>query len=78
MSIERLGPALRGVTVERGLSGVTPDSPPTYIAICHFFFDSTDAFMQAFLPHAEALQGDIPNYTNSEPVIQFSEVEIHK
>jgi len=78
MSIERHGSALRGVTVERGLSGTIPNSQPTYVAICHLFFDSVDAFLQAFMPHAEVLQGDIPNYTNIEPVIQFSEVEIHR
>jgi uncharacterized protein (TIGR02118 family) len=78
VSIERHGPALRGVTVERGLSGVTPGSPPAYAAICHLFFDSVEAFVQAFMPHAAELQGDIPNYTNIEPVIQFSQVEINQ
>ena len=78
MSIERHGPALRGVTVDRGLSGVTPGSKPTHVAICHLFFDSVDAFVHAFMPHAEVLQGDIPKFTNIAPVIQFSEVEIHK
>lgn len=78
MSIERHGAALRGVTVERGLSGVAPGSSPAHVAICHLFFDSMEAFLQAFLPHADVLQGDIPNYTNIEPVIQFSEVELQR
>jgi uncharacterized protein (TIGR02118 family) len=78
MSIELQGPALRGVTVERGLCGVEPGSQPAFVAGCHFFFDSMDAFMDAFMPHAEVLQGDIRNYTDIEPVIQFSEVEIHQ
>jgi hypothetical protein len=30
--------------------------------------------MAAFMPNAEMLQGDVPNYTDIEPVIQFSEV----
>jgi len=77
MSIERHGASMRGVTVERGLSGTVPSSPPTYIAICHLFFDSVEAFAQAFMPHAKELQGDIPNFTDIEPVIQFSEVVIH-
>lgn len=76
MSIEKLGPALRGVSVEQGLGGTEPGSPPAYIAMCHLRFDSMDAFMAAFLPNAEALQGDIPNYTDIDPIIQFSEERI--
>jgi hypothetical protein len=30
--------------------------------------------MSAFLPVAAQLQGDIPNYTNTTPSIQISEV----
>jgi len=78
MAIERLGKALRGVTVEHGLGGVTPGSPPSYSAICNLFFDSIEAFLDAFMPHANFLQGDIPNYTSIEPIIQYSEVRIHK
>jgi hypothetical protein len=32
--------------------------------------------MAAFGPHAEELQGDIANYTDIEPTIQISEVQI--
>ena len=76
MAIDRLGATLRGVSVEYGLSGGLPASPPPFVATCHFLFDSVDAFMTAFMPHAEELQGDIPNYTNIETVIQISEVRI--
>ena len=78
MAIERLGKALRGVTVEHGLGGVTPGSPPSHVAMCPLFFDSIEAFLDAFTPHADFLQGDIPNYTSIEPIIQYSEVRIHK
>jgi uncharacterized protein (TIGR02118 family) len=76
MSIQKLGTALRGVSVERGLSGTDPGSPPSYIAMCHLRFDSIEAFLEAFLPHAELLQGDIAKYTDIEPIIQFSEERI--
>jgi uncharacterized protein (TIGR02118 family) len=68
----------KGVSVERGLGGATPGSEPTHIAMCHFLFNSVDDFMAAFMPHAEALQGDMPNYTDIEPVIQFNEVLISR
>jgi len=41
-------------------------------------FDTADNFMAAFLPHAAELQGDMPNYTDIEPIIQISEVAISR
>jgi uncharacterized protein (TIGR02118 family) len=78
MSIRLLGahPGFKGVTVERGLGGAVPGSEPTYIAMCHFLFSSVEDFLAAFMPNAETLQGDMPNYTDVEPVIQFNEVLI--
>lgn len=76
MAIACLGDTCRGVSVETGMGGAAPDQPAAYAVMCHFLFDSAEAFLAAFLPHAEQLQGDIPNYTNIEPVIQFSEVRL--
>jgi uncharacterized protein (TIGR02118 family) len=77
-SIELLskGKGYRGVSVERGLGGATPGSAPTYVAMCHYLFDTADDFMAAFMPHAAELQGDMPNYTDIETIIQVSEVAI--
>ena len=79
-AIQLLGahPGFRGVSVERGVGGPTPDSAPAYIAMCHFQFTSIETFLEAFMPCAEELQGDIPNYTNVEPVIQFNEILIEQ
>ncbi len=76
MSIEKQGPSLKGVSVEHGISGVQPKTKPTYIVLCDFTYDSVEAFFAAFMPHAEALQGDMQNYTDIEPIMQFSEVKI--
>jgi len=76
MAIERLGPGLRGVSVEHGVSGVQPGTTSTYIVICNFTFDSPEAFLAAFMPHAQVLQGDIVNYTDVEPIMQFSEIKL--
>lgn len=75
-SIERQGAALKGVSVEHGISGVQPGTQPAYVVICTFTYDSVEAFFTAFMPHAEVLQGDIQNYTDIEPVMQFSDVDI--
>lgn len=71
-------PGFRGVSVEKGVGGAAPGSEPAYVAMCHFLFESADAFMAAFMPHAPELQGDIPNYTDVSPVIQINEVLIAK
>lgn len=76
MSIQKLGSALKGVSVEHGVSGGIAGTQPAYIVMCHLIFDSIETFLAAFMPHAEALQGDIPNYTDIEPVIQFSELKM--
>jgi len=69
-------PGFKGVSVERGLGGAVPGTDAAYTAMCHFLFNSAEDFMAAFMPHAEVLQGDMPNYTDIEPVIQISEVLI--
>lgn len=71
-------PGFKGVSVERGVGGTVPGSQPAYVAMCHFLFDTAEDFMAAFLPHAAILQGDMPNYTDIEPVIQINEVLISK
>lgn len=78
MSIKLLSahPGFKGVSVEHGIGGAIPGTEPTYIAMCHFLFNSVEDFLAAFMPNAEALQGDMPNYTDIEPVIQFNEVLI--
>ena len=76
MAIEKLNPALKGVAVGYGLSGGLLGSPPPYLAMCDLLFDSLETFLAAFGTHAEALRGDIPNYTNIEPIIQISEIKL--
>jgi uncharacterized protein (TIGR02118 family) len=76
MAIEKLSSSLKGVSVEHGVSGVQPGTKPAYVVMCNYTFDSAEAFLAAFIPHAQVLQGDMPNYTEIEPVMQFSEIKI--
>jgi len=76
MARQLLGSALRGVSVEQGISGEEPGSPAPYVAMGHLLFDSVEAFQTSFGPHAQAIMEDIPNYTNSEPIVQISEVKL--
>jgi uncharacterized protein (TIGR02118 family) len=71
----RMGSACRFYTVDKGLPGGSGE-PPTYIAMCHIYCDSPEAFDAAFTPHAKEILADIPKYTDLAPVIQVSEVVI--
>jgi uncharacterized protein (TIGR02118 family) len=73
---QKLGAALRGVSVEHGVSGLQPASPPPYHVMGHMLFDSVEAFRNAFEPNAEAIVGDIANYTDTTPTIQISDVKL--
>src|SRR5438105_1381914 len=70
----RMGDKCKSYTIDKGLAGVPPGAPAPYVAMCHVFCDSVDAFQTGFGPHAKEIMGDIPNYTDIPPVIQISEV----
>jgi uncharacterized protein (TIGR02118 family) len=71
-----LGDAVKGATVEKGVGGGAPDSPAAYLAMGNLYFDSVEAFGNAFGPNADEIMADLPNFTNAEPTIQVSEVMI--
>ena len=71
-----LGKACKGAAVEYGLSGPTPGSAPSYIAMGHLYFDTVNEFQEAWTPNAQQIVADIPNYTNIPPLIQISEVRL--
>ena len=73
---QKLGPACKRMAVEEGIAGGAPGMPVTYVAMGHLYFDSTDALSDRLRPHAQAILADIPNYTNTQPTIQISEVKL--
>lgn len=80
MSIKKLSAAkgFRGVSVERGIEVADPKMESNYVAMCHYYFETLEDFLAAFMPHAAELQGDINNYTDIMPIIQINQVEISK
>ena len=68
--------ACKGIAAEQGLAGGPPGAPATYIAIGHLLFDSVEAFQAGFAPHAAEILGDIPNYTNTQPVLQINQITL--
>ena len=72
-----------GVSVERGMD--VPEAQisssfvvrrSSFVAMCHCYCDSVEAFIAAFTPHAQTLRDDIVNYTDIAPIIQINSVEI--
>lgn len=71
-----LGDLLKSATVEKGLGSGVPDSPAPYVAMGHLYFETVQDFENSFGPNADKIVGDVPNFTNIDPVIQVSEVLI--
>ncbi|HEV2730326.1 MAG TPA: EthD family reductase [Terriglobales bacterium] len=68
---------LLGTSIEvcKGLSSPT-DAPLTHICIARIRINSAEEFSSAMAQHGAQIMGDIPNYTNIEPLIQIDEVLI--
>lgn len=73
---EKCAPECRSIAAENGLAGGAPGSQAPYIAVGHLTFDSVAAFEKTFGPNASTILADIPNYTNTTPIIQISEVTL--
>ena len=73
---DRLGEACRHYTSDRGLVGGIPGSSARYVAMCHIFSESIEAFQKGFVPHAAEILADITNYTDVSPTMQISEVVV--
>ena len=58
------------------MGGGQPGSTAPFVAIGYLTFDSVESFQSAFTPHAAEIMGDIPNYTNAQPIIQISEIKL--
>lgn len=72
----RMGDHCSHYTVDRGLAGGAPGAPPPFIAMCHLYCASVEAFQAGFGPHAKEIMADIPNYTNLSPTLLISEVVV--
>jgi len=75
--VQRLcGSALKSAAVEKGSSGPTVGSVPSFLALGHLVFESAESFQASFGPHWNEIAADVPNYTDIQPVIQVSEIMI--
>jgi uncharacterized protein (TIGR02118 family) len=73
---DKCAPECRSIAAESGVGSAEPGSQAPYIALGHLTFDSVAAFQKSFGPNAPAILADIPNYTNTSPIIQISEISL--
>nr|WP_299384224.1 EthD family reductase [Allomuricauda sp.] len=74
MVAELMGESLKHWSIDKGISGRTPEEPLPYMAIGYLYFDQLSDYQESFGPNAKQIVGDIPNYTNVQPVVQISEI----
>ena len=72
----RMGKSCKHYSVDKGLGGGAPGAPAPYVAMCHIFCESVEAFQAGFGPHAQEIMADITRYTDLSPVVQISEVVV--
>jgi uncharacterized protein (TIGR02118 family) len=73
---ECYGDALKGFSIDSGISGIMPDSEPPFHVIGAALFDSVEAFYEAIMPHMETMRADSQKYASHDPIIQISKVAI--
>ena len=71
---KRFGNSLKKLEIDKGISGRTPNDPIPFLAVGYLYFESIPDYQNSFGPNAQKIRGDIPNYTNIQPIVQISEV----
>lgn len=67
------GPACVKVEIDRGIGKAGPGEP-TFHAMAHLYFETLESFQAALAAGMGGLASDVPNYTDTAPVAQLSEV----
>ena len=71
-----IGDSVKIISIDKGLSSNSPDSPVPYFAIGHMYFETMSALQNSVTPAViERLKADVPNYTNIQAIVQISVVE---
>ncbi|MPY60702.1 EthD family reductase [Streptomyces spongiae] len=58
------------VTVDRGLHGTTPDTPPPFVAVTRMEFASMDSMTAGVAAVGAVFAADVANFTDIVPVLQ--------
>ncbi len=72
---EKAGHVLKGVSVEKGLSGGAPDSPPTYAVVCRLMLEGPDD-LAVMAENSPAFDADVPKFTDIQPIFDIREIVV--
>jgi len=65
---------MKGYTVLKFLGTPDPNTPSPYSVQATLFFDTPQQFEAGVKAEAPTVMGDIPNFTNTEPVLMVGDV----
>lgn len=75
MVISRLAPmGLVKGEIDEGMSGFPPDQPAPFAVVGTLIFDQLENLQRGFARHGAEIMGDLPNFTNIQPMIQISRI----
>lgn len=69
----RLGTTVTKTEIAKGISGGDGEKAP-FTCIGQVYFTSMSEFQQGLKAHGAEIMGDVPNYTNIKPALQFEEL----
>lgn len=75
MAASLFGDSLKAMSIDKGLANGRPDEPLQYLAIGYFYFETMSSCQNSMKANSDKLRADVPNYTNTQPVLQISEVQ---
>ena len=71
---EKLEPhGLVKLEIDKGITAGLEGGSPIYLYVGYLYFNSMEDY-QKCLPYAPELFGDVPNFTDIEPIMQVSEM----
>lgn len=76
MLAKLLGDACISYSIDKGLAGREPGTPPPFFASCSILCESVEKLQSALDPHTQAIRADVKNYTDVAPVVWVSEVVV--
>ena len=59
--------------VDKGIGTAQPGAMAPYVAICHMYYKNMED-LQKVMAQAANMNNDIPNFTDTQPQIQISEI----
>ncbi len=71
-----LGKNLQLYEIDKGVSGRTPKDSVPFVAVGYFYCKNMEEYHKAIALHIDTIMADIRKYTNIQPVIQVSQIEV--